>query len=58
MKKFSLSVVTVLAMSAFAVAGGDIEPVVEPVVVEVGMDSQAVSLPAIFGGLTMIFFSV
>jgi len=35
MKKFSLSLATVLAMSAFAVAGGDIEPVVEPVVVEV-----------------------
>ena len=35
MKKFSLSVATVLAMGAFAVAGGDIEPVVEPVVVEV-----------------------
>jgi len=34
MKKFTLSVVAVLAMSAFAVAGGDIEPVVEPVVVE------------------------
>ena len=35
MKKFTLSVATVLAMSAFVVAGGDIEPVVEPVVVEV-----------------------
>jgi len=34
MKNFKLSVVTVLAMSAFAVAGGDIEPVVEPMVVE------------------------
>jgi opacity protein-like surface antigen len=32
MKKFTLSVVTVLAMSTFAVAGGDIAPVVEPVV--------------------------
>jgi opacity protein-like surface antigen len=32
MKKFTLSVVTVLAMSTFAVAGGDIVPVVEPVV--------------------------
>lgn len=32
MKKFSLSVATVLAMGAFAVAGGDIEPVIEPVV--------------------------
>jgi len=32
MKKFTLSVVTVLAMSTFAVAGGDIEPVIEPVV--------------------------
>jgi len=32
MKKFTLSVVTVLAMSAFAMAGGDIVPVVEPVV--------------------------
>jgi len=32
MKKFTHSVVAVLAMGAFAVAGGDIEPVVEPVV--------------------------
>jgi opacity protein-like surface antigen len=31
MKKFTISVVTALAMSAFAMAGGDIEPVVEPV---------------------------
>ena len=31
MKKFSLSVAAVLAMSAFAMAGGDIEPVTEPV---------------------------
>ena len=34
MKNFTLSVATVLAMSAFAVAGGDIEPVAEPMVVE------------------------
>ncbi|MDD5406383.1 MAG: outer membrane beta-barrel protein [Sulfurovaceae bacterium] len=33
MKKFTLSVVTVLSMSAFAVAGGDIEPVEPEVVV-------------------------
>ncbi len=33
MKKFNLSLVTVLAMSTFAVAGGDIAPVEEPVVV-------------------------
>jgi len=34
MKNFTLSVATVLAMSAFAVAGGDIEPVAEPMVIE------------------------
>jgi opacity protein-like surface antigen len=34
MKNFTLSVATVLALSAFAVAGGDIEPVAEPMVVE------------------------
>jgi len=34
MKNFKLSVVAVLAMSAFAAAGGDIEPVAEPMVVE------------------------
>ena len=34
MKNFTLSVAAALAMSSFAVAGGDIEPVVEPVVVE------------------------
>ena len=33
MKKFNLSLVTVLAMSTFAIAGGDIAPVEEPVVV-------------------------
>ena len=33
MKKFNLSLVAVLAMSTFAVAGGDIAPVEEPVVV-------------------------
>lgn len=33
MKKFNLSIVTVLAMSTFAIAGGDIaQPVMEPVV--------------------------
>lgn len=32
MKNFTLSVATVLALSTFAVAGGDIAPVVEPVV--------------------------
>ncbi len=32
MKNFNLSVTAVLAMSAFAMAGGDIAPVVEPVV--------------------------
>jgi opacity protein-like surface antigen len=33
MKKFNLSLVAVLAMSTFAMAGGDIAPVEEPVVV-------------------------
>jgi opacity protein-like surface antigen len=33
MKKFNLSLVAVLAMSTFAIAGGDIAPVEEPVVV-------------------------
>ena len=32
MKKFTLSIVAVMAMGTFAVAGGDIQPVVEPVV--------------------------
>ncbi len=32
MKRFNLSVAAVLAMSTFAIAGGDIEPVMEPVV--------------------------
>ena len=40
MKKFTFSVAAVLAMGAFAVAGGDIELVVEPVVVE-GADAWA-----------------
>ncbi len=50
MKKFNLSLVAVLAMSAFAVAGGDIapvEPVVEtPVVVE---DNSAFYLGLAYG---------
>jgi len=33
MKKFNLSLVAVLAMSTFAIAGGDIAPVEEPIVV-------------------------
>ncbi|WP_415408254.1 porin family protein [Sulfurovum sp. CS9] len=32
MKKFTLSLAAVMAMSIFAIAGGDIQPVVEPVV--------------------------
>lgn len=32
MKNFKLSIATIMAMSTFAVAGGDIAPVVEPVV--------------------------
>ncbi len=39
MKNIVLSAVAVLAMSSFAVAGGDIEPVVEPVVESVVDDS-------------------
>ncbi|MBN2825078.1 MAG: porin family protein [Campylobacterales bacterium] len=35
MKKLTLSIATVVAMSSFAVAGGDIEPIVEPVVAAV-----------------------
>ena len=41
MKKFNLSLVTVLAMSTFAVAGGDIAPVEEPVVVEEVVEDTA-----------------
>jgi len=43
MKKFNLLLVAVLAMSTFAVAGGDIAPVEEPVVVvpEVVEDTSA-----------------
>ena len=44
MKKFNLSLVTVLAMSAFAVAGGDIvpvEPVVDVPVAEVAVVEQS-----------------
>ncbi len=55
MKKFNLSLVTVLAMSAFAVAGGDIAPVEEPVVVvpEVLVESNsAFYLGAAYGLLS------
>ena len=40
MKKFNLSLVTILAMGAFAVAGGDIEPVAEPIVEVVASDDS------------------
>jgi len=40
MKKFNLSLVAVLAMSTFAIAGGDITPVEEPVVVVPEVISQ------------------
>ena len=40
MKKFNLSLVTILAMGTFAVAGGDIEPVAEPVVEVVASDDS------------------
>jgi len=41
MKKLTLSLVAALAMSAFAVAGGDIAPIEEPVVVEPVIDDSA-----------------
>ncbi len=54
MKKFNLSLVTVLAMSAFAVAGGDIAPVEEPVVVvpEVIESTGAFYIGAAYGLLS------
>ena len=47
MKNIVLSAVAVLAMSSFAVAGGDIAPVEEPVVVV----EEAVSTGAFYLGL-------
>ena len=48
MKKITLSLVSVMALSGFAYAGGDIEPVVvEPIVVE---DNSAFYLGLGFGG--------
>ena len=54
MKKFNLSLVAVLAMSTFAVAGGDIAPVEEPVVVvpEVIESAGAFYLGAAYGLLS------
>ena len=34
MKKFTYSIAAVMAMSSFVIAGGDIEPIVQPMVVE------------------------
>ncbi len=54
MKKFNLSLVAVLAMSTFAMAGGDIAPVEEPVVVvpEVIESTGAFYLGAAYGLLS------
>ncbi len=41
MKKLTLSIATIVAMSSFAIAGGDIEPVVEAVTEVVTQDSSA-----------------
>lgn len=41
MKKLTLSIATIVAMSSFAIAGGDIEPVVEAVTEVVTPDSSA-----------------
>jgi len=52
MKKFNLSLVAVLAMSTFAVAGGDIAPVEEPVVVVpevLAVDASAFYLGLAYG---------
>ena len=59
MKKFTLSVVAVLAMSAFAVAGGDIEPVVEPVVVVDAWSGPYVGIQAgyVWGDADLFSFS-
>ena len=53
MKKFNLSLVAVLAMSTFAMAGGDIAPVEEPVVVvpEVVEDTSAFYIGAAYSVL-------
>jgi len=54
MKKFNLSLVTVLAMSTFVMAGGDIAPVEEPVVVvpEVIESTGAFYIGAAYGLLS------
>ncbi len=49
MKNIVLSAVAVLAMSSFAVAGGDITPVEEPVVVEPVIDNSAFYLGLGYG---------
>ena len=54
MTKFNLSLVAVLAMSTFAVAGGDIVPVEEPVVVE---EPMVVSTGGLYLGLAYGFMN-
>ncbi len=49
MKNLTLSLVAVLAMSSFAVAGGDIAPVEEPIVVESVVDNSAFYLGIGYG---------
>ncbi len=51
MKKFNLSLVAVLAMSTFAVAGGDIEPIVEPVVEAAEVFVESVSTGGFYVGI-------
>ncbi|WP_052746118.1 outer membrane protein [Sulfurovum lithotrophicum] len=49
MKKLTLSLVSIMAMSGLAYAGGDIAPVEEPVVVPVAVDNSAFYVGLGFG---------
>ncbi len=53
MKKTTLSLVSILALSSFLMAGGDIAPVEEPVIVPVAVDNSAFYVGIGFGKTTL-----
>lgn len=53
MKKSVLSLVSILALSGFAYAGGDVAPVEEPVIIPVVVDESAFYVGLGFGGASI-----
>ncbi len=59
MKKFNLSLVAVVAMSTFAIAGGDIAPIIDPVIDEPTVEAPVVpSIGSFYLGLAYSYMNV